>query len=50
MDLYMHYGEKGVNEPRLNYVGDRVHILEDLETENIDILTIENVYKTQLNH
>ena len=50
MDLYMRYRAKWVNEPRLNYAGGRVHILKDFETENVDILTIENVYKTQLNY
>ena len=37
VNLYMHYGGKWVNEPRLNYVGGRVHILEDFETKNVDI-------------
>ena len=50
MDLYIHYGGKWVNEPRLNHVGGRVHILEDFETENVDILAIENMYNSQLNY
>ena len=46
----MHCEGKWVNEPRLNNLGDMVHILEDFETENVDILTIKNVYKTQFNY
>ena len=27
-----------------------MHLSEDFETKNVDILTIKNVYKTQLNY
>ena len=50
VNLYMHHGGKWVNESRLNHVGGRVHILKDFDIENVDIITFENVYKTQLKY
>ena len=50
MDLYIHHGGRWVREPLLDYVGGRVHILEDFDIESLDILTILNVCKQQFNY
>ena len=50
VDLYIHHGGRWVREPLLDYVGGRVHILEDFDIESFDILTILNVYKQQFNN
>ena len=45
VDFYIHHGRRGEREPLLDYIGGRIHILEDFDIEALDILTILNVYK-----
>ena len=37
-------------EPSLSYVGGKVLIVEDFEIDHLDIASIQNVYKEQLNY
>ena len=50
VDLYIHHGGTWVLEPRSSYVGGRVLIVEDFEIDHLDITSIHNVYKDQVNY
>ena len=50
IDLYVHHGGNWMLEPRLSYVVEKVLILEDFEIDHLDIASIHNVYKEQLNY
>ena len=50
VDVYLHHGGRWIMDPLLSYVGGDVHIVEDFDVDFLSIISVKDVYKSQLGH
>ena len=50
VDVYLHHDGRWIIDPVLSYVGGDVHILEDFDADILSIISVEDVYKSQLGY
>ena len=50
MDVYLHHGGRWIMDPELHNVGGNVHIVEDFDMDFLSIITIKDVYKSELGY
>ena len=50
IDVYLHHGGRWIMDPLLSYVGVDVHIVEDFYIDFISIISVKDVYKSQLGY
>ena len=50
VDVYLHHGGKWIMDSVLSYVGGDVHISEDFDVDFLSIISVKDVYKSQLGY
>ena len=48
MDVYLHNGGRWIMDHVLSYVGGEVYIVEDFDVDFLSIISVRDVYKSQL--
>ena len=50
MDVYLHHVGRWIMDHVLHYVGRDVHIVEDFDVDLLSIITVKEVYKSELGY
>ena len=50
VDVYLHHGGRWIIDPVLSYVRGDVHIVEDFDVDFLSIISVKDVYKSQLGY